>query len=265
MVSRYLVLAGFSGAILITAGAHAEGENAPPRNFAIAGVAATPEYFGSEDFQATPFLGGRVYWDKRYLEITGPGARLNLLNSERFALGPAASYRFGRDDVENDAVDALSDVDDSIELGGFASAAWPISEDGRTRLFAGAEIMFDVSDGHEGVRGELSAGAARALTPRFNLSGEVYVAAVDDNFSGAFFSVSDADAAASGLDAFDASGGFNEVGARLRARYLVTNYWFLSGFASYGRLIGDAADSPIVDEEGDANQVSVGVGVGRAF
>ncbi|MGF1463829.1 MAG: MipA/OmpV family protein, partial [Maricaulaceae bacterium] len=68
-------------------------------------------------------------------------------------------------------------------------------------------------------------------------------------------------AAASGLDVFDAGAGFRDVGLSSVLSYQLSKRWSLNSVVSYSRLIGDAADSPIVTEEGSPNQVFFGMNV----
>ena len=49
--------------------------------------------------------------------------------------------------------------------------------------------------------------------------------------------------------------GFKDVGVSLAARYGGREGWGLTGIAAYKRLLQDAEDSPVVDDEGDANQL----------
>jgi outer membrane protein len=92
----------------------------------------------------------------------------------------------------------------------------------------------------------------------------------DDNFHDAYFSVTPAVAAAPGLPAYNAGSGFHEVGLYSSLTYMLDRPWGVYGYAGYDRLIGDAADSPIVTAFGSRNQYSGGIGlfynfnVGRA-
>ena len=63
------------------------------------------------------------------------------------------------------------------------------------------------------------------------------------------------DASRSGLDTYDAHSGFKNVGVSASLTYALTPHWSLTGLASYERLLGDAADSPVVDDRGSENQV----------
>ena len=73
-----------------------------------------------------------------------------------------------------------------------------------------------------------------------------------------YFGIDGADAARSGLDTFDADAGFKDVGLTLASRYCGREGWGLTGIAAYKRLLDHAEDSPVVDDEGDANQLFAG-------
>jgi outer membrane scaffolding protein for murein synthesis (MipA/OmpV family) len=45
----------------------------------------------------------------------------------------------------------------------------------------------------------------------------------------------------------------------------LTENWSVMGRVGYARLLGDVADSPIVDREGSANAYEAGVFVGYRF
>ena len=62
-----------------------------------------------------------------------------------------------------------------------------------------------------------------------------------------YFGVTPAESALSGtLAAYSPGGGFKSVGAELNVRYEFAPQWAIRGEFIYEKLIGDAADSPIV-------------------
>ena len=67
--------------------------------------------------------------------------------------------------------------------------------------------------------------------------------------------------AATGLPVFDADGGFHSVGAYAGLTHMLGRDWGVYGYAGYDRLIGDAADSPIVRAFGSRDQFSGGLGL----
>lgn len=87
-----------------------------------------------------------------------------------------------------------------------------------------------------------------------------------EDYMQTYFGVSASEAAAPGssLSEYDIGAGFQSVGISARASYDLTESTTLHIQGGWERLIGDAADSPIV-EEGDANQFSIGAGLSYEF
>ncbi len=80
-----------------------------------------------------------------------------------------------------------------------------------------------------------------------------------------FFDVTSADAARSGLQAFDADDGFKDVTAFLALVYHFNPNWHVATGLRFQRLVSDAADSPIVDTRGSANQFVAGIGLAYSW
>jgi outer membrane scaffolding protein for murein synthesis (MipA/OmpV family) len=86
----------------------------------------------------------------------------------------------------------------------------------------------------------------------------------DNRFADTYFGISETESERSGLEAYDAKGGLLSAGVELGARYLFNDRWGVEGGASWGRLLNDAADSPIT-EEGSADQYRVRLGITRSI
>lgn len=222
------------------------------------GAAAVPDYEGSEDMTVVPIpLVKLIDPSGWYVELLGNTLRANLVPSATWRLGPMARYRAKRDDVDNSKVDKLESVDAAFEVGGFVGfryGGWSLQVDAAT----------DVANGHEG----FLVGATGGYTwqPdrwRIKLSG--FTTYASEDYMSAYFGVNAADAARSGLKTYDADAGFKDVGATLVTSYRFTQRWGVTGAVRYAVLIGDAADSPLVEDEGDENQVLVGALVSYTF
>jgi outer membrane protein len=240
-----------------------------PRNFLAIGPAIAPDYLGSSDYEAVPLVLGAVELGPTRLELEGVGARLDvselLFDTPHFDFGPVLRYQPGRDDVDDDRVARLPEVDDAVEIGGFLRLGGPLSVYTADEGFIRLDVLADVADGHGGVIGTLSAEYTLRPVPRFGLTGLVSTSVVSGDYADAFFSVNDAGAAASGLQAFDAGGGFRDVSAAVIGTWAVTRSWGVVGIARISQLVGDAAESPVVDDAGDATQVFGGVAISYAF
>jgi MipA family protein len=231
----------------------------------VAGALAVPDYEGSEDYQAAPLIGGRLGYDTYYLEIQGLGLRANLSPYSRWEFGPVVGLRSGRDDVENDRVDALRDIDDSIEVGAFITVSLYELAHPSDELAFGVEAKTGLSDDGKGTA--VSFGPTYSFSPleRLRLGLGLSATFADGDYVDTYFAIDDGDALRSGLSSYDGDGGLKDIGISLNANYQLSEHWGVMGFAGYTRLVGDAADSPIVDDEGSAGQGMIGVGIAYQF
>jgi outer membrane protein len=91
------------------------------------------------------------------------------------------------------------------------------------------------------------------------------VLASDGRFQRAYFGVDNAAALATGLPAYRPDGGVYAVAATSGLSYQFDSRFGLFGYARYERLVGDAADSPIIREYGSRNQLAGGLGLNYTF
>lgn len=230
-----------------------------------AGALAVPDYEGSKDYQAAPLVGARLGYDNYYLEIQGLGLRANLSPFSRWEFGPVVGLRSGRDDVENDRVDALRGIDDSVEIGAFITVSLYELAHPSDELAFGVEMKTGLSDDGKGTT--VSLGPAYSFSPleRLRLGLGISATFADGDYVDTYFGIDGADALRSGLSPYDGEGGLKDIGISLNANYQLSDHWGVMGFAGYTRLVGDVADSPIVDDEGRAGQGVVGVGFAYHF
>jgi outer membrane protein len=210
------------------------------------GGAYMPDYEGSDDYEFQPVPFASVVYDD-FVFLSGPSVGVYLLNYEGFKAGPIARYSFGRDEDDNHALEGLGEVDDSIEVGGFLKYEIGIWS-------AGLTVTQDVAGGHEGLLAEATTGIAVPLTENIRSSLEASASWADSNYMETYFGISPAQSARSGYDVYEADRGFKDVGVTLGLDYMFTERIGIGGRAQYKRLLGDAADSPIVDNEGSADQ-----------
>ena len=228
------------------------------------GVGARPDYEGSDRYKAIPIGGLKARWDSgQYAEISGTessgsAVRMsgNLLADSQFELGPVLQYRLSRADVESNLVDAMKNVDSAIEGGFFA--AWNPKPWNIGVTFAG-----DMSHTHDGSLLEFSGGYVDSLSPNFDLSVTLASTWASEDYNDAYFGVSAKDATRSGLDTFGADAGFKDVGGRVKLGFGADDWgpWKMVATFAYFRMIGDAADSPVVARAGDENQLFFGFGL----
>ena len=218
------------------------------------GVGVGPDYEGSEDYQPLPLWFGRAERDDNIsVGIRGTKLNANLVPDSIFRAGPVLNYRFGRDDVENDQVDDLQDVDGTFEVGAFVGVEMDVA-DGPAVWGAGLEGLQGTGGGHSGFLATFELFYRTPLSDRwsFKLTGDSTWASED--YMEAFFGIDADDSARSGLSTYDADAGIKDVGLTADINYRIDQNWGVGLIAGYKRLVGDAADSPVVDDVGDPNQ-----------
>lgn len=239
-----------------------------------AGAAFIPDYEGSDDYRLIPAaavrgrISGISFFSRGtflYVDVIARGDS-NL----QFDAGPIVGLRFNRTGkIKDDAVDALPERDKAVEIGGFVG----LTAHGLTNPYDALSFRVDVVKDVAGAHGSTIISPAIDFgTP---LSRTLYVGAslsadwAGDDYADYYYSISPADALASGLAPFEAEGGFKGWKLGLLANQSITGDLTggLSLFAtgSYGKLSGDYKRSPIVDDRGSATQWMGAVGLGYTF
>lgn len=229
------------------------------------GGGAAPDYEGSEDYQLIPFGAGKLAYDDYYIETHGLGLRANVLPGGllpfNLEFGPSIGYRGGRDDVDNDRVDDLRDIDGTIEMGAFAKISTHAGLHETDEVAFEVEFLSDVGGEHEGTT--ITFGPSYSFRPaeRWRLGFDLSATYASGNYNDTYFGIDGNNAARSGLDAYDPDGGIKDIGASINVLYQWNENWGVTGMAGISQLVGDAADSPIVEDEGSATQGIVAAGI----
>lgn len=231
----------------------------------VLGAVAIPRYEGSKAYQAFPLVSGQVSLGHRYVELQGTSLRVNIINSPTLAVGPAASFTFGRGSDAPASVRALGTIGDAFEVGGFAALSFPgvLGKDDMVQL--SVQVTADVSGQHDGTVGQVSASYRLPVTSRLWFAFDAHVGFADGRYARRYFSITPAGAAASGLARFDAGGGARDAGSGLSIGYAIDRRWSLIMFGNHRRLVGDVAASPVVSQAGNRNQFVAGAGIGWRF
>lgn len=218
-----------------------------------------PDYTGSDEYEPAAFPVVKIERGPLYLETDGPGVRANIMPHGLFEFGPIVRFGEGRSDVEDDVVDRLPEIDDALWLGLFAGYTEKRIFGDRDSLGVELEALKAATDDN-GTTITIGVKYGVQATRRLSLSIGTSATYADTDYADTYFSVDADGAAASGLSQYAAGSGLRDVGIRLSARYAITRQIGLGGFAGVSRLVGDFADSPIVDERGSATQ-----GIGGLF
>ena len=213
------------------------------------GAEVEPDWLGSSDMETSPWIIFRNF------DVMAPGQDATQDgSSDGFRIGPSLNWRGGRDADDADALAGLDDVDGTVELGV------------RAHYTQGAASGYVVArkglGGHNGWAGSVGARYRIAPSDRLTLWPGIEGKFGDDRFMRTFFGVNADESARSGYAEYNPSGGFYAVAAKLEGRYALTPSLALVGEAEYGKLVGDAADAPFIEEK---SQPAVRMGIVHRF
>lgn len=211
-------------------------------------VAVTPRYEGSKEYRAAGFPIIAPASDSNaepgFVQFRGiDDVRFRILNQSGFEAGPLAGFRFGRDEDDADILNGLGDVDGGLIVGGYVAYNFGVFK--------------PFLSYHHQVTGDDGAFFRMGAETRFPLASGVTVVAMagttyaNDNFMNNNFGITAAQSATStaGLGVYEADAGFKDVYLSLGTDIPLTDVWSLKLGGNYSYLIGDAADSPVVETQ----------------
>ncbi|WP_416409681.1 MipA/OmpV family protein [Agrobacterium rosae] len=205
-----------------------------------AGAMYEPEYEGGKDFKVSPVPAIIITYDD-WLTIDPRGVSVRVLEHNGFSLAGKVGYEMGRDEDDADRLRGLGDIDFAATVGAKAAYKWEALE-----VYAEVDQTID---GSESLIGKFGAEFTAPVTERFIVAAGVSATVANDKHMQSYFGVTAAQSAASGLSQYDAGSGLKRVDVTASATYMLTENWLLRGEAGVGFLMGDAADSPIVEEK----------------
>jgi outer membrane protein len=222
-----------------------------------------PDYEGSDDytFAAAPLIQYKFSPSNRYVQLIGNKLYVNVINHENWEFGPMGIYRLGREDVDDNVVDKMSDVDDSAELGLFFGYATKFNNNPRHRLNIHLDVTQDVSGGHEGLIAQFAGVYWQPVAKPFDIGFRANLTFASGDYMSSFFDVTANDAAASGLQRFDADASLKDFGLAIMGLFHFNKQWHVGGGVQWKQLRGDATNSPVVNVRGDSGQYFAGMSV----
>ena len=221
----------------------------------------TPSYEGSKnyDWMVLPLFDIRPMGTPARFHSPRDGFGVTLFESGKFTAGPVAFVEFARrSSKKNAALNGIENVDHAYELGAFAEY-WAYDW-----LRAHAELRKGFA-GHHGVILDLALDFVMPAPGGLTLSAGPRMRVSDSSGNARYFDISPLESAVSGLPAYSANGGIRTVGAGTQVIKQWNPEWATHAFIEYDRLVGDAADSPLVQLRGNANQLTLGAGFAYSF
>jgi len=250
------------------------------RDTVTVGVAGAyvPDYQGSDDYRFVPAPAAIGSVDGFNFTLLGNRASVDLIRDKPgpgidLQLGPIAVVNFNRTDhksIDDPRVAALPERDTAIELGGYVGI-------GRTgvftsdydRLSVSVSYRHDVSGAHRSGIWQPSVSYMTPLSTKAAVALFGSMQHVGRGYNRAYFGITPDDAIASGLPAYSARGGWNNYSLGGAFVYSLTGNLLhgmkLVAGANYTRLLGSAADSPIVRTAGARGQWLGAVGLAYTF
>ncbi|MFT4181755.1 MAG: MipA/OmpV family protein [Rhizobium sp.] len=226
---------------------------------------------GAAGFSAPKFEGSRhnkLQWSPLIsVGKQGPGPRFSsrndnpsfaLIESDAFRAGIVGKFVPSRDSGDGHELRGLKKVKWGLEAGGFAEA-YPTDW-----LRARIEVRQGIR-AHSGIVADAAVDAFTDITPELRLSGGPRMTLASNDYLNTYYGVNAREAAASGLSRYNPGGGIKSVGAGGALTWKPSENWTTSTFVEYTRLTGPAADSSLVRERGDRNQLLVGVSATYKF
>jgi outer membrane scaffolding protein for murein synthesis (MipA/OmpV family) len=213
-----------------------------------ASVGTRPLYDGARPYR----LAGGPMIDIRYRDLffasVGEGIGVNLLRGGNWRAGMALTYDLGRHVGSYQThLRGLGNINPAVEAKLFAD--YVISKEFPLVLRADLRRSLGGSDGWIGDIG--------AYMPMPGSSARLFWFAgpsltfADARYMGKWFGIGQAQAARSGYRRFDARAGLRSVSVGVSAVWFFREHWFAAADASFERLLGGAADSPITERKGN--------------
>lgn len=281
-MKRFLIAATFIAAVTATPAFSQATDQPPalpdvelPREYFTVGLGAgiVADYEGSDEYRLIPGAvlrakTGGISVSSRgtylYADLVDTGGKVDL------DAGPIVGVRLNRTGkIKDDVVRRLDDKNVAVEVGGFGGVTFSGLTNPYDALSVRLDAIKDVAGAHE----------SWVFTPAVDfgtpLSLSTFVGAslsadfTTDRFADYYFGIDADEALASGLPAYTPEGGMKSWQLGLLASQSLTGDlrkgWALFGTASYKRLVGDFAGSPIVANRGSRSQWFGAVGVGYTF
>jgi len=267
--ARGLVCAGCAG--LVAALLVAPPASAAPESVTLGAAAIIkPKYEGSNEHEVIPIPiiipkftenpndDSAVTEVRKRVKFRGlDDIRIRVLGGERLQMGAVTGYITKRDQDDGDLLRGLGDIDGGLVLGAYSAftlGAFTLD----------AAIMEKVTGDDAGPEYRFGIETSHQVTDRVRLGVRVGTTFASDDYMQTYFGVTPAQSGRSraGLPAYTPDGGVKDVFVAVGSTVDLNDRWLLKAGARYGRLLGDAADSPVIETK---DQVSGTIGLGYRF
>ena len=214
------------------------------------GLRTDPEWDGAKHYVLTPFpIVGLKFLRSPF---TGEPT-----SDTGFGIAPSFRLYSKRHFDPGSPLFGLSDVATAFEAGVTVDYT-----DTNFRVFASARQGMG---GQHGQTFDLGLDGILRPLPQLKLEAGPRVSFATANYMRAYFGVTDAEAAATGIASYKPGGGLRAAGLEAVATWDIDKNWFVRGDAAWNRMTSIATDSPVMKAAGNRDQFTVGLGVAYRF
>lgn len=224
-----------------------------------AGVLVGPSYEGGRDTitQPLPYVDASWYdinGRERMYVSTEDGVGIDVISTAHWTAGPLLFWRPGRGVSDSTELRGLDHVDSSFQAGGFVQYAPHDCCD----LFL--RVRHDVFSDDNGTFVDIGGEINAPIAPSHWFAGLKLTSTWANNPAlQGLFGITPAQSSASGLATYTPKSGFKDVTAEPSLTYQFNDHWATQAFVVYRRLLGPAADSPLVRTRGTPDQFGGGL------
>jgi outer membrane protein len=256
---RYALALGALLMCVAPACATAEEGRKPPRVVRIGlGPEIVPDHVGAKGTKLSPYVNFDFKREGQLFEFEAPDESFGfgLIDVGPLELGPALNLESARRPSRFPV--PVDKVATTFEAGAFAQLYLADSFRVRGELRKGL-------GGHDGWISQVSADFVARRKDDYLFSIGPRLSWADKDYQRAYFGVTPALSAASGLAAFDPGAGVRGLGGATSLSYQFTPKWGIQAYGRYERLVGDSGRSPLIRTYGSRDQFSAGLALSFTF
>ncbi|MDY0959501.1 MULTISPECIES: MipA/OmpV family protein [unclassified Sphingomonas] len=250
------------------------------KNTITVGLAAAylPDYEGSNDYQFTPAPAALAYIDGHTITYIGNRLSVDLIGDKAnrdwdIQAGPIGVVNLDRtapSQIDDSRVRALGKIGAAVELGGYVGIGKiGVVTSPYDRLSVSLSYRHDVTGVHDSGIWQPSVNYFTPLSTKAAVGLFATAERVGRGYARRYYSITPDQSAASGLPVYNARGGWKDWSIGGLATYSITGNllkgWKVVGGLTYGRVVGDFGDSPIVSQAGSRSQWLSALGLAYTF
>ncbi len=210
-----------------------------------------PYYEGSDDYGGMIVPSLSFSYDKFYAS-SRDGIGYNFVQDPNLTMSAALGYNPGRREHQRHALNGLGNVDSALTTNLYTEYR---TEPFSYNLLVSADAF---NQSYHGLTATMGAYYKHKLYDDYTFSFGPSATWASSNYMQAYYGVDNTQSQNSGYEVFNASSGFKDANLNSQLSYQYDTNTLFYGTATYTKLLGDAADSPISIKN---NQYFFGVGV----